>query len=200
MQIFRDLLPWLNLVPFLPTVLAARTSYYTSFKPAPITESVPDCAAPPTEFSELPFQFWIETVFLKPYTGVYGQFSPSNPVGIFRYYPSDRLTDITYSRAIISRGLFTAFFTLRFSAFENADESPAVIWSIPSTVFPGYNPLVWIADSNGQDLNATFLYFTAVKKCTSKNETELILRASRSSDYNGTYFSRFETFRAFVEN
>ena len=190
MQIIRDLLPWLNLASFLSTVLAAPSPTPTPTEPASTTKSVPDCAASPTEFIGLPFQFWIETIFLKPYIGAPDiEFSPSNPLTIYWDYPiSESNPLLKYSKAAVSTQLNTQFFTLSFYDLRNADGGFGVIWPVPSDEFPGYSPLVWDATSDGLNTSLIYLDFTAVKKCTSTNETELLLRAKRSADPRCTYF------------
>ena len=195
MQIFRDLLPWLNLVPFLPTVIAAPSSNSTRTEPASITKSVPDCAASPTEFSDLRFQFWIETIFLEPFTGF--EFSPSNPVTIFTDFRGDDFSGppITYDKAVVSTRLDTQLFTLSFSTLLAPDGSPLEIWPLSSDEFPGYNPIGWNVQTYPLGLFNYYPQIKAVKNCTSTNETELILRASRFiDDSERTYFSRFEPF------
>ena len=202
MKIFRGLLPWLNLVPFLFTVLAAPSPDPTPAEPASVTKSVPECAASPTEYYALPFEFWIETIFLKPYISPSFAppivFLPGNPVSIVYDYPSPFNESLKYGRAIITNFRVTQYFTLRFNDLHSPDDSYAIIWTIPVEDFPGYSPLAF--DVYGPDLDSSVIYrplylsFTAVKKCTSTNETELILRATDFFNDNSTYFSPFEPF------
>lgn len=194
MQIFRDLLSWFNLVPFLFTVLAAPSPDYkfTGFDSK--TESVPDCAASPTVFIALPFQFWLEVILLKPYIGVAQVFEPSNPVKINWDYPSDRNDDFTYSKAEITSQTNTQLFQLNYNFLQNAKEHGAVLWAYDSEYFPGYKALAWDETGPYGPDGVTFLDFVAVKKCTSTNQTELILRAKESFRDDSTYFSRFEPY------
>ena len=194
MQIFRDILPWLNLVPFLSTVLAAPSSDYkfTGFDSK--TGSVPDCATSPTVFIALPFQFWLEVILLTPYTGIAQVFEPSNPVKIDWDYPSLRNDGFTYSKAEITSQKDTQLFQLNYNFLLNAKGNGAVLWAYDADDFPGYKALAWdVTGPYGPD-GVTFLDFVAVKKCTSTNKTELILRAKESFRDDSTYFSRFEPY------
>lgn len=193
MQIFRDLLPWLNLVSFLPAVLATPSPKPkpASADPASTIKSVPDCAASPTEFSQLPFQFWIETLFLKPYKNYTNDdhvFRPSNPVGLFQDYdPTASSLIVQYSQAFVAETeQNTQFFTLVNNELMSSDLGEAKIWPFPSNELPGYSALVWDATTSDFNRLPIPLDFTAVKACTSTNETELLLRAKRRGGTMGT--------------
>ena len=112
------------------------------------------------------------------------------------FFTADFLNTSKYDKAVVSSSpLKREFFTLDFLRLRSADESSGLVWPFASTYFPGYSPLVWNANTNVLPAGAgpIFLDFTAVKKCTSKNEAELILRAKRAfGDNQRTYFSRFQ--------
>lgn len=183
MRTVHGLLQCFILAPFLSTGLAAPSVTSASFTP---TESIPACAASPTVFASLGFEFWLQVVFLGPLPplDVIGyKFAKDNPIRLHHdYYPYFPNQEIQYSRVYIAaQGLPRTLFILGDSFLLSPDFSGAVIWpdSPPSDTFPGWSPFVFDAWTM---LNTTEVRFKAVKVCTSTNELELQLRPE------GTFF------------
>ena len=96
MRTLHDTFPWAVLALFLSTGLAA-----------PPTKPVRPCAGLPTDFTNLPFEFWIETIVLGPIPPDFDElYDPwqGNPVAFFRsitpFYPN---LDLSYSTSFVPR-------------------------------------------------------------------------------------------------
>lgn len=202
MQIFFSLITSAVLAPFLFTpTLVTSLATPDPIPPKPYTwnlnndnkRSTPDCATPPTEFENLPYEFWIEVVFLKPIDDD-NYFRPGNPLRTERYIMP--ASGETYDGAVIAEefpgnGLFEAreLFVLFNKNLVNRDGEGAQLWpdSVNVNSFPGYNPVAFQVEGDFSELPYP-LDFRAVKVCTSNNETELKLRARRrDSDDKGVF-------------
>ena len=193
MHMLHNLLTWAIFAPFLSTGLAAPSA--NSTEPGIATKSAPACAASPTEFFSLPFEFWLEVVALdplRPLDSLGYFFEEGNPVALERdldrfIAPDGR----SYAKANIRRFYeTTSLFGLSVGYLGASSVTFAQIfsYSLPDVDYPGYNALGF-AEFNPTTVD-DYLSVSAVKVCTSSNETELRLRAARLVDVSQCTFFR----------
>lgn len=193
MHMLHNLFTWAMFAPFLSTGLAAPSA--NSTEPGIATKSIPACAASPTQFISLPFEFWLEVVALdplRPLDSLGYVFEEGNPVALERdldrfIAPDGR----SYAKANIRRFYeITSLFNLNIGDLRDSTLTFAQIfsYSLPDVDYPGYNALGF-AKFNPTTVD-DYLHFRAVKVCTSSNETELRLRAVRVVDVSQCTFFR----------
>lgn len=188
-----DIFPWAVLALFLSTGLAAPQTKST----VPVTvnsaesginnKSVLPCAAPPTVFTSLPFEFWIETIVLGPIPPDFDVlYDPrqGNPVAfqqpIWPFFPN---LEISYSTSFVAQtGQPRELFTLYSGRLDNTKRNDAQIWPYPDDDYPGYQPLAWDVEADRDNIQ---LKFEAYKACSPINEVELRLRARRRNPLSG---------------
>lgn len=194
MHKLHDFFSWAMFVSFFSTALAAPSANSTGV--GITTKSVPTCAASPTVFTDLPFEFWIETIFLKP-------LKPLDILAILREdYPlqldEDYLglflgEDISGSGVSIAGASQPRDLFFLDSELLRIKNGAAQIWPyvFPDDDFPGYSQLAFEVNA---DRPLILLDFTAVKVCSSTNATELQLRARRTDNSSGRTFYFFQLF------
>lgn len=195
MQIFQPLITPAILAPLFFTTtfvaslatpdLIALKPYTYNFNP-PNKASPPDCTASPTVIVDLPYEFWIEVVFLEPPLLIDGSplgYRPGNPLRILGGInsPSGAFYDgVFIAETFLPTGSFDvrALFKLEKNFLFNSD-TDAKLWlgtndDEPESDFFAFN---FVGDPRAFP---DFLAFGAVEVCNEKNETELQLRAQRS--------------------
>lgn len=185
MHKLHHLFHWAILAPFLSTGLAASPT--SSIQPSISSQTVPACAASPTEFASLPFEFWIETVFLGPVkVDEFGPFDfrEDNPLRLNRnYVPFGNFFDNTYSRVVVAqRNLGRDLFVLQYGTLWDSNIGYGQLWpyiQLSLDSYPGWYPFAFDVKCIKDHI---FLDFTTVKVCSSTGDTELQLRARRSDN------------------
>ena len=164
----------------LPTALATFSANATSAINSTSTKSIPDCAASPTVLNTLPYEFWVEVVFAKPFA-FEAENRPNNPLRVERgTMPfSGALFD---ALVIAGKDQAREFFLLRAlgKALLDSNGDPAQIWPDPLSTYTydGFNPVVFQA-SGDFDGYPYLLDVEVVKVCTPNFDTELQLRGQR---------------------
>ena len=197
MQIFQHLITPAILVP-----LFFITTFVTSLAtPDPISlepytynwefankDSTPDCAASSTVIVNLPYEFWIEVVFLEPPLLIDGSplaYRPGNPLRIVGGIgsPSGAFYDgVFIAETFLPDGSFDVreLFKLEKNFLYDSG-AYARLWlgtndDEPDSDFLSFN---YVGEPR---LLPDFVALGAVKVCNSKNETELQLRGQRSEN------------------
>lgn len=176
MRKFHRYLPWAILTPFLPTGLATPVADSTGYGYSIATNSGSACAASPTEYTDLPVEFWLETIFLKPLSGPdvkrFG-LRPDNPVRD----AGNLYTKVTVASELDARDLFY----LDAGDLRNTKTKRAFIIP-PTTKQKNYRGWYSLAFDVDEQEGAVQLYFWAVKSCNAAGDIELQLRARRSDN------------------
>ena len=188
MQILHSFISFAILAPFLPTntlVASLATPDPMTPKRDPgnsnykINDLTPDCAAPPTVFDSLPYEFWIQVVFLDPVDDDVDYYRQGDPLRTERYVMP--YSGVLYDGAFIARPSQPRdLYLLDNNFLVNTNDDFAKLWpdKYNANSFSGYNPVAFQTEGDFDEF-AYELAFRAVKVCTSKNETELQLRAKR---------------------
>ena len=186
------LFPWAILAPFLSTGLAAPAA--NSTQPSIINKTVSACAASPTEFDSLAFEFWIEAVPFGSVDAAENDFySPreDSPLRLDRnFVPFWKFCDNSYSRVIVAQRLgIRDLFVLRYSTITNSDVNPGQLWPYLQTTaerYSGWYPFAF--DVKSIITSNILLYFRAVEVCSSTGDLELELRARLNEFGSGRMF------------
>lgn len=149
-------------------------------------DSTPDCAASSTVIDNLPYEFWIEVVFLEPPLLIDGSplvYRPGNPlrmVGGINSASGAFYNGVFIAETFLGDGSFDVreLFKLDKNFLFNSD-TYAGLWLGTNDDEPDSDSLFFDFVGDPRKF-PDFLAFRAVKVCNSNNETELQLRAQRS--------------------
>lgn len=201
MQLFQYLITPSILAPlFFATTLVASLATPDPISRKPYTnnlnsinkDSTPDCAASPKVLADLPYEFWIEAVFLEPPIVIENSpivYRPGNPLHVLSGInsPSGAYYDGVFiaETSVLPGGTFDVRSLFKLGQNFLWDSSTiARLWLGTNDDTPDADYLSFEYVGDPQEL-PDFLAFRAVKVCNSKNETELQLRAQISEDFPG---------------